>query len=162
MKKLFALILICALAALMLAACGDNAEAPASSATESGTAETAAPTEAPASGSGMTETYAAGRQAYYDITGIWMPEAAGFEAEHEANYEHKSIVFDSHGDRALYEAARAALVEALGEPTGGDENSAYWSIPSADGKTTANYDVIYYTEDGEWVFMNYHVETNEA
>lgn len=165
MKKLLIIMIVCALAALMLTACGESTgSAPASSAAESGAAETDAPTDAPESGSGMTESYAAGRQAYYDLTGIWMPEAAGFEAEHEANFEHKSIAFDSHGDRALYEAAKAALAEALGEPDSGDENGAYWARHNADDTAVLNYEVYYHEgeTDGVWVFMNYYEQAIEG
>ena len=171
MKKLLVIVLICTLAALMLAACGDNSNNSGGTKTASSPddkpAGTTASTEAPDSGntgSGMTESYAAGRQAYYDLTGIWMPEAVGFEAEHEANFEHKSIAFDSHGDRALYEAAKAALVQALGEPDSGDENGAYWARHNADETAVLNYEVYYHEgeTDGVWVFMNYYEQPIEG
>lgn len=115
---------------------------------DSGEASTAA-------ADGMTDSYREGRQAYYELTGIWMPEAQGFEAEHEVDFDHYSIAFDSHGDRALYEAACAALREALGEPSSEEENVTSWLTEGEDG-AQIHYDVFYFTEDSGdvWVFMN--------
>ena len=146
-------LLICA----VLSGCGGS-DVNTASEVEPTEAAAGSVAESAADGVKMTDSYREGRQAYYDITGIWMPEVEGFEAEFEADPEMGSICFDSHGDRELFEAAKAVLTDELGEPDSGEEDSASWAVDSADGKSTAYYDVIYYTEDGEWVFMNYHVE----
>ena len=160
--RAFSVAALVVMIAVTAAACGENKAAPASESgqTASQAAAAADKTEAGDAGSDMTETYRAGRQAYYDLTGIWMPEAAGFEAEYDANYEHKSIAFDSHGDRALFEGAKAALTEALGEPDNSDEISAYWARHNEDDTAVLNYEVYYHeTEsDGIWVYMNFFTQ----
>ena len=161
MKKLFTILIVCALAAFILTACG-GAETPAETlpADADGAEATAADTSAPTEGVKMTDTYREGRQAYDDLTGIWMPEVEGFEAEVDVNTEQGSIAFDSHGDRALYDAAKAALIDALGEPDAEDDISASWQKTSEDGKSILNYEVYYYDADGEWVFMNFYTQAN--
>lgn len=171
MKKTLSILLTLLLAVTLLAGCQKQASAPqaqeAASAQSTAAPEQAAPeasAEAQASAEaapeadaedGMTDSYRAGRQAYYDLTGIWMPAAQGFEAEHEVNLEQFSIAFDSHGDRALYEAAKAALQEALGDPSSEEENVTSWLVEGEDG-AQIHYDVFYFEEDSGdiWVFMN--------
>lgn len=103
----------------------------------------------------MTGSYREGRQAYFDVTGIWMPAVEGFEATYDVNRERRSICFDSQGDRALYEAARGVLEDALGEPGYEDEISVHWERANADG--TVTYFELYYHDadpDDVQVFMN--------
>ncbi len=161
MKKLLTILLVCALAALILTACGGVDTSTATQTDDSGADATVADTPAATEGVNMTDTYREGRQAYYDLTGIWMPEAEGFEAEVDVNQEMGSIAFDSHGDRALYDAAKAVLVDALGAPDAEDDISASWRKESEDGKSILNYEVYYYDADGEWVFMNFYTQANE-
>lgn len=174
MKRTLALILSLLLALSLLTGCGqtqshgapteeaipveedvsEEEELPAGEITaEELPAEESSTEDAPSDG--MTDSYRAGRQAYYDLTGIWMPEAEGCEAEYEVNMDQHSIAFDARGDRALYEQAKAALTGALGDPAAEEENSAEWSVPMEDA-STAHYQVIYHQESPEdiWVFMN--------
>lgn len=172
MKRLLSIWIICVLAALLLVACGDSTEKASDDAQPTAAGQTAEQETKPAdeteaaaptdSGVRMTDSYRAGRQAYYDITGIWMPEVEGFEAEYEADPDHGSIAFDSHGDRALFEAAKAALTQALGEPDYLNDVSAYWSKESEDGAVVQNYEVYYHEgDDGIWVFMNFFTQKDE-
>lgn len=171
MKKRFVCILIPVLLASLLCGCGSAAqkpepepqqsaaaaaaEQPAATAEQPAVAQSAAPEEEAVA---MTDSYRAGREAYYEITGLWMPEAAGFEASFEANAAQKSICFDTQGDRALCEAAKAVLAEAFGEPTRDDGVSTVWEVPGEAEGETCIYEVYYddHDPDDVWVYLNVH------
>ena len=159
----FTIAILCLLTAglCLLAGCGE-AESPAPTPEET-PAQAAAEQEAQNAEAApkeivMTDSYREARQAYFDVTGIWMPEAEGFEAEYDVNYEQKSNCFDSHGDRALYEAARSALIGALGAPDQDDGINCVWNVPGETEGKVVMYDLYYddYYPEDPWVYMNVH------
>ena len=117
----------------------------------------------------MTDSYKSGRQAFYDVSGIWLPEIENVELLSSSDVDGSDgvICFDFLGDRATFESTYAYLKDLLHKASdfGGaeegyreDTNGGYWEFVTATGtrKFKTNIDISWDADNaaGTAIYVN--------
>ena len=107
----------------------------------------------------MTESYITGRQSYFDVTGIMLPEIADVTMADSSCFDAEYACFDITGAYETYTELMAFFTDHFGEApqTGmnGELEKSFWTFVTDDGTDTYE---VYWNSEGI-IYINYFMSS---